>query len=110
MARFLPSERPRAAEFGFLRFLFIHTIVRQMIRIKSAPPATESPMIVVVFSWAASEPPVALLFWRLNRELAGVMVGGGAILGVREGFRGVDNDRNTVCRLPSRIFVIRSVV
>lgn len=87
MARFLPSNRPDAAEFCLLRFLFIHSIVRQITRIKSAPPATESPMIVVVFSWAASElPETELLFWRLNRELAGVMVGEGAILGVSGAF------------------------
>jgi len=40
-------------------------------------------MIVVVFSWAAREPPEgALLFWRLNRDVAGVMVGDGVILGL----------------------------
>ena len=45
-------------------------------------------MIVVVFSWAESEPPEgALLLWRLNRELAGMMVGDGAILGVSGAFR-----------------------
>lgn len=68
--------------FCFLRFLFTHAIVIQITRIKRVPPATESPMIVVVFSWVGREPPGgALPFWRLNRRLAGVMAGDGAIPG-----------------------------
>lgn len=85
---FRPSKRSRVDAFCFLHFLFTHIIVRQMTRIKSVPPATESPMIVVVFSWVATEPPGGVFpFWRLNKILAGAVVGDGAILGLSGVFK-----------------------
>ena len=48
-------------------------------------------MIVVVFSWVATEPPGGVFpFWRLNKILAGAVVGDGAILGLSGGSRGGD--------------------
>ena len=84
---FRPSKRSRVA-FCFLHLLFTHIIVIEITRIKSVPPATESPMIDVVFSCVATEPPGgALPFWRLYRMLEEAVVGDGAILGLSGAFK-----------------------
>jgi hypothetical protein len=49
-------------------------------------------MTAVALGWVVGDWTTggALLFWRLNRKLIGVMVGDGAILGLRKRFRIVE--------------------